>query len=936
VSPPTDDAHPTRSPAADAPRLSVVLPVRNGERYLDAALESVLAQTFREFELLALDDGSTDSTPAILERHAAADARVRVVPLTPRGQARAMNVGVARARAAWIARMDADDVCEPQRFARQMEHVEAHPELVVLGTQFALVGPDGERLGESDHPLGAHEIRDALRRHVCAIGHPTAIFRRDAFLRAGAYRDYYSPAEDYELWLRMSEIGELANLPDVLLRYRMHPDSLSSRRGRRQVYSVLAAAHAWREALPAAPDGHLDARQHSRQALRQLGVRDETVDDVVRGFFEWQARHLARLGDVESVGRALAEGGDDSPAPTADDAVRLAGALAAAGRADLALATLERAAQTGGGDPLDPRFDAVRRTLAAERDAPLRAVVVASEGGAETALPAGLGAVDFEQVGGGGRRLRLGGWGELRCGLAGYALEIESPVPGEVRQVARAERADVARDHGVELLLSGFAVEIDFGATPAPDPGKLAVWLRSAPDSRSRLPRLRSGGAAAPSPARHGAGAASEALERLTPAAPPRLGPFDVAAFLVVRDELAVLPGAFAAQRALGVRHFFVVDNNSTDGTLDWLRRQPDVTAYRSRGSFGAANFGLRWLETLLDEHARDRWALVLDADETFVYPHGEEMAIGELARFLSRTACDALEAVVVDMYSDRPIAETHPIEGRSLLEICGFLDAAGYYEHPVEPGRILVHGGPRARLFWPRYSATRRRRLRAVALSWNEAGYLADFPDVAAAVRRGEFASGWDHLLRRGRFEARRLRPTPHATWDEADYRRENPDVDAAVATGGFSSGLEHYLLHGQFEGRAAEAPPLLTTIPFVYWRGDLRFGVARHTLEGARRVDLAPIRAAILHFKLLGRLAARAAEEAARKEHWQEGSEYARYAEVLRRRPGLTAWCEQSVPYAGSRQLELLDLIKSSPALDRFAAGAVRRDRAGGPRSA
>lgn len=228
----------------DSPMISVIMPVYNTERYVLAAAESVLGQTFGEFEFIIIDDGSTDGTSAILQRIAEADRRVRLIPQPNAGITPTLNTAIGLARGKYLARMDADDVCLPQRFQLQIDYLEAHPEVLALGTQIERTDPDGAPLCTSAFPLSHAEIDAALLGKVqerWPLAHPTMMIRTDAVRRVGGYDDQFVAGEDRDLWLRLSEIGELANLDEVLLRYRCRPDSISYATARTQQTMSLRA-----------------------------------------------------------------------------------------------------------------------------------------------------------------------------------------------------------------------------------------------------------------------------------------------------------------------------------------------------------------------------------------------------------------------------------------------------------------------------------------------------------------------------------------------------------------------------------------------------------------------------------------------------------------------------------------------------------------------
>ena len=226
-----------------APDISVVLPVFNGGKFLNEAISSIRNQTFRSFELIILNDGSTDQSIEVIKMHAAADPRIVVVDRENKGLVATLNEGVRLAKADFIARMDADDICAPHRFAKQVEYFTCYPECVAVGSRVELIDPEGLPIRLMVDGLKHEEIDTLnLQGQGLAIAHPTVMFRREAALQVEGYRIDYKHAEDVDFFLRMAEVGILANLKDVLLQYRQHSNSVGYAHALAQMQSARAAA----------------------------------------------------------------------------------------------------------------------------------------------------------------------------------------------------------------------------------------------------------------------------------------------------------------------------------------------------------------------------------------------------------------------------------------------------------------------------------------------------------------------------------------------------------------------------------------------------------------------------------------------------------------------------------------------------------------------
>jgi glycosyltransferase involved in cell wall biosynthesis len=209
------------------PRVSVLMPVRNAAQYVAEAAGSILGQTLADLELLVLDDASEDGSAAVVA--SLGDPRARVVRGDgPGGVALALNRLLGEASAPYVARMDADDVAHPERLARQVAYLDAHPEVAAVGTAGELVDHAGARVALLELPADPAVLGwELLFENV--IVHPSVTMRRQAVELAGRYPTDAPHAEDYALWLRLAADARLANLPDVLMSIRQHPDQASVR-----------------------------------------------------------------------------------------------------------------------------------------------------------------------------------------------------------------------------------------------------------------------------------------------------------------------------------------------------------------------------------------------------------------------------------------------------------------------------------------------------------------------------------------------------------------------------------------------------------------------------------------------------------------------------------------------------------------------------------
>lgn len=220
------------------PLISVLIAAYNAEKYLEAALRAVMAQTYRNLEIIIVNDGSQDQTAAVLAQLAAEDTRIRVLHNPHNlGFIASLNKGLEASTGKYIARTDADDLTEPDWIESLYHEMEQRPEVLAMSA-YLIYMPEKEsgRLGQyvtanqiQTFPLGHHAIRRHILLHGCPMGHPCSLIRSSVFTQHGLrYDSRYPHAEDYKLWFEISKIGELDNLPRPLMHYRLHTQQVSS------------------------------------------------------------------------------------------------------------------------------------------------------------------------------------------------------------------------------------------------------------------------------------------------------------------------------------------------------------------------------------------------------------------------------------------------------------------------------------------------------------------------------------------------------------------------------------------------------------------------------------------------------------------------------------------------------------------------------------
>ena len=236
--------------------------VYNNEAFLGPAIESILAQSFTDFEFLILNDGSTDGSRAIIDAHAARDSRIRPIHRENRGLVASLNELVAKSRAPLIARMDGDDIALPERFARQKEFLDAHPDYGVVGCFTQAMDERGEPQPwrNVDYPTDHAAFAAAIGKGPL-LCHPSVLMRREAVTAVGGYHAAFRHCEDLDLWLRLSTVTRMCSIPERLIRYRYSDQQVSSRHVVPQAINAAVSllAHELRQQGLPDPTEHLDA-----------------------------------------------------------------------------------------------------------------------------------------------------------------------------------------------------------------------------------------------------------------------------------------------------------------------------------------------------------------------------------------------------------------------------------------------------------------------------------------------------------------------------------------------------------------------------------------------------------------------------------------------------------------------------------------------------
>lgn len=288
------------------PTVSVVMSVFNGERFLREAVESILDQSFSDFEFIVIDDGSTDSSASMLDSYQSRDARVKVHHQEHGGLVKCLNRGCSLAQGRYIARMDGDDVANTHRLMWQVDFLERHPQIGVLGGAVEWIDAAGKSLQTHRYPADDGQIKSTLL-HGCAFWHPTVLLRKEVFVWASGYRHVVADAEDYDLWLRIAEHFQLANLEAVVLKYRIHPHQVSMRKTTQQTLGILAAQVAASSRRNGNPDPLNSVKEITPEALVALGVTRSWQQNKLASYRRFWIGNMCQAGEYSIALQAALE-----------------------------------------------------------------------------------------------------------------------------------------------------------------------------------------------------------------------------------------------------------------------------------------------------------------------------------------------------------------------------------------------------------------------------------------------------------------------------------------------------------------------------------------------------------------------------------------------------------------------------------------------------
>lgn len=262
--------------------VTVLMSCYNGEKWLSESIESILSQTFKNFEFLIIDDGSRDRSLQIMKEYEKKDPRIHVESKKNSGLPDSLNFGLQKAKGTWIARLDADDIAEPNRLQKQYDLAMSDPQLILIGSAFLETDQHGHTGKIQYYPAGHKKLKKNLLTKRRFFAHSSSLYHKETVLKAGGYRPRIKKSEDYDLWLRISEMGKMAAIKEPLVRFRTHPDQISHEdSGRRQITDGrVALVSYWLRNMGATDPVEADEESYVRfrswvqEKIKESGVYD--------------------------------------------------------------------------------------------------------------------------------------------------------------------------------------------------------------------------------------------------------------------------------------------------------------------------------------------------------------------------------------------------------------------------------------------------------------------------------------------------------------------------------------------------------------------------------------------------------------------------------------------------------------------------------------
>jgi Uri superfamily endonuclease len=290
----------------NAPQVSVVMVVCNVDRFLPEAIESILSQTFSDFEFIILEFGSTDKTKDIVLGYSAQDKRIKLHEIPHCSLVEARNIACSLAQGRYIAIMDADDISLQERLQWEVDFMNSNSEVGLVGGAVEWINAAGRSLGVHEVPCEDHAIKLAIVSR-CPFWHPTVLVRRDALAFVGGYRNAFVFAHDYDMELRIAEHFQVANLQHVVVKYRIHSSQVTFRKQRLQTLCKLAAKASATSRKMLQPDSLTTVREITPSLLAALGVNESVQHDALISDFLIWIRYLACADEYSTVIDAATE-----------------------------------------------------------------------------------------------------------------------------------------------------------------------------------------------------------------------------------------------------------------------------------------------------------------------------------------------------------------------------------------------------------------------------------------------------------------------------------------------------------------------------------------------------------------------------------------------------------------------------------------------------